>query len=125
MTFGDNNVPDDDVINMAYSVAIHQIKKNPATAVQPCLVCKVVYGTPPKDNHRFEDCKVLKDHPLLQTNFINMCSTLQGTRKALKARSVKEITTQPTLPDNIPDDQCTVIDSDDTFQGSDQSHYRI
>ena len=113
-TFVHDDEPTDDTIDMAYSMAIHQIKKNPASAIQPCLVCEVVYGTPPKDNHRFEDCKVLKDHPLLQKNFINICSTLKRTRKALEARSVKEITTQPPLPDTISDDRCTVINQDDT-----------
>ena len=41
-TFVNDDAPNDDTIDMAYSFAIHQIKKNPASAVQPCLVCKVV-----------------------------------------------------------------------------------
>lgn len=114
MEYDDEPATVTDPVDMAYHFAIHQIKQNPSSALQPCLVCEVVYGTPPKDNHRFEDCTVLKDHPTLKKAFINVCSTIKRTRKALESRSVKEITTQPTVPDDIHNEQCTIIDSNDT-----------
>ena len=111
----ENDFPDESIFNVeghdihtqdidyAYCAAVNQIKANPSAANTPCLVCEVVLGAPPKDNHRFDQCKILANHPLLQKNFINMCSTMRRTRKALTSKSINEVQTHDTTDDTAPD----------------------
>ena len=106
----DNNTDDDssietntdDTLEYALHTTIAEIKRNPAAAEAPCLVCEVVFGQPPKDNHRFEQCKVLNNHAVLKKQFVSICSAMRRTRNAIKNRAIKQIQHETNNDDDTP-----------------------
>ena len=102
--------PDD--VECAFNMNVNAIKADFNTANLPCLVCEVVLGKAPPDQHKFEDCKILNDSATLRKQFISFCSTIRKTRKA-QERSVKQlISSDATNPDDTH--MSTDQNSDDT-----------
>ena len=111
------NAIDPDEVECAFNMNINAIKADINTANLPCLVCEVVLGKAPPDQHRFEDCKILNDSATLRKQFISFCSTIRKTRKA-QERSVKQLksSVDPTSGTNdLPTDQ-EIVDNDLDFR---------
>jgi hypothetical protein len=97
--------PDD--VECAFNMNVNAIKADFNAANLPCLVCEVVLGKAPPDQHKFEDCKILNDSATLRKQFISFCSTIRKTRKA-QERSVKQLMSSD------------ATDPDDTHMSADQ-----
>jgi hypothetical protein len=102
---------DPDEVECAFNMNINAIKADFNAASMPCLVCEVVLGKAPTDNHKFEDCPILKDSTSLRKQFISFCSTIRKTRKA-QERSIKHLKLSATThTDNV---DMSNHDTDDT-----------
>ena len=94
----------------------------------PCLVCEIVHGKPPIDGYRFENCTILNNHSILKKQFISFCSTIRGSRRALKNHDIKRLqisdANNETESDD-KDDSSTASDSPDDNQDFPQGRYQI
>ena len=83
------DIEDDQNIQYAYTAACNKIRAHADTITKPCLVCTILTGVSPTDNHRFEQCPVLLNHDLLKTQVKGFCGLIMRGRNHDNSTTVK------------------------------------
>ena len=73
----------------AYTAACNKIRAHADTITKPCLVCTILTGVSPTDNHRFEQCPVLLNHDLLKPQVKGFCGLIMRGRNHDNSTTVK------------------------------------
>ena len=83
------DIEDDENVKYAYNVACNKIRAHTDAITKPCLVCTILTGVPPTDNHRFEQCPVLLNHDLLKNQVKGFCGLIMRGRNHDNSTPVK------------------------------------
>ena len=108
---------DDDLLDLAYSMSINQIKANPASFNKQCLVCNMMTGQ--TSNHTFEHCPILQQSSLLRQNFINFCQMYKRAQNTLNKANASINQVQISSP--IEDTQLIIDNVADQPQSTDDA----